>query len=251
MATAPILIGHRGSCARSPENTLRSFRSAVEEGAQVVELDLRLSADGIPVVFHDADLRRLAGRPERAEEMTARQLGGLPVLREEHEPGDDTTIPTLDTVLQEIGTRARLYLELKQDGGDDAHNDGLLAAVLERIGTGTPHLVASFSARLVAAALAAGAPAAIILDRPGDLDALAPDAAAGLQAWSLRHSTMDQAFATRAATAGVPVWGWTVDDEAALDRLLERGVQGICSNDVARMQRWLRRRFPGQAPLPG
>jgi glycerophosphoryl diester phosphodiesterase len=55
------IIGHRGASGRAPENTMRSFELALEEGADALELDVRISADGDPVVIHDADLARTAG----------------------------------------------------------------------------------------------------------------------------------------------------------------------------------------------
>ena len=60
----PPLVAHRGDAADHPENTLEALQSAVDLGLRHVEFDVQLTADGVPVMLHDADLRRVAGRPE-------------------------------------------------------------------------------------------------------------------------------------------------------------------------------------------
>ena len=54
----PLVVAHRGASAAYPENTLRAFQGAVEAGADVIETDVRLTADGVAVVLHDADVSR-------------------------------------------------------------------------------------------------------------------------------------------------------------------------------------------------
>ncbi|HEY5402272.1 MAG TPA: glycerophosphodiester phosphodiesterase family protein, partial [Pyrinomonadaceae bacterium] len=61
---APLIIGHRGASAVTPENTLGAFRKAIEVGADGIEFDVRLTRDGMPVVIHDDNLRRTGGRPD-------------------------------------------------------------------------------------------------------------------------------------------------------------------------------------------
>src|SRR5688572_4680709 len=58
----PLIIAHRGASALAPENTFAAFQRAISDGAEGIEFDVRLAADGVPVVFHDADLKRLAQR---------------------------------------------------------------------------------------------------------------------------------------------------------------------------------------------
>ncbi|MFI5864906.1 glycerophosphodiester phosphodiesterase [Streptomyces sp. NPDC051546] len=80
-------VGHRGDPYRVRENTLPSIRSAFERGADAVEIDVRMTRDGVPVLLHDEDLRRLWGHDVRLEDVTAPQLkeltdGGIPTLRQ-------------------------------------------------------------------------------------------------------------------------------------------------------------------------
>lgn len=80
-------VGHRGDPYRVRENTLPSIRSAFARGADAVEIDVRMTRDGVPVLLHDEDLRRLWGFDVRLDDITSPQLkeltgGGIPTLRE-------------------------------------------------------------------------------------------------------------------------------------------------------------------------
>ncbi|MEU7600116.1 glycerophosphodiester phosphodiesterase [Streptomyces sp. NPDC040724] len=80
-------VGHRGDPYRVRENTLPSIRSAFARGADAVEIDVRLTRDGVPVLLHDETLQRLWGHDVRLDDVTAPQLkeltgGGVPTLRD-------------------------------------------------------------------------------------------------------------------------------------------------------------------------
>jgi glycerophosphoryl diester phosphodiesterase len=75
----PQIIAHRGNAAEFPENTLQALESAVELGVRHIEFDVQLTADKVPVVFHDADLKRVADRPDNLHEMMWSELAETPV----------------------------------------------------------------------------------------------------------------------------------------------------------------------------
>jgi glycerophosphoryl diester phosphodiesterase len=80
MPTAlPEIIAHRGNAVEFPENTLQGLESAVSLGARHVEFDVQLTADLVPVLFHDSDLARVAGRPESVHDLTWPALAEIPV----------------------------------------------------------------------------------------------------------------------------------------------------------------------------
>ena len=91
--TGQLLIAHRACPNHAPENTLAGVRVAMASGIDAVEVDVRLSADGVPVVIHDAHLVRIAHRFRRVRSLAARELAQVEVL------GSDETIPTLASVL--------------------------------------------------------------------------------------------------------------------------------------------------------
>ena len=76
-ADAPLVIAHRGASLRAPENTLAAFHQAIHDGADAVELDVRLSRDGVPVVLHDASLERTTGVAAQVADVTLDQLRRL------------------------------------------------------------------------------------------------------------------------------------------------------------------------------
>ena len=104
---------HRGLFDKSaPENSLAAFRRAVEHGFGI-ELDVQLTADGHVVVFHDYTLARMCGEDVRVSELTLAQLKQYRLLKGQYE------IPTLQEVLDEVGGRVPLLVELKGESTND------------------------------------------------------------------------------------------------------------------------------------
>lgn len=137
-------IAHRGFHDRSrgrPENTLAAFSAAIAR-RYAIECDLHISADGVPMVFHDDTLERLTGETGDLRERTAAELARLRIHRTaEH-------VPTLDEMLQLVAGQVTLLLELKCVPGRDA---GLAFAVAERLRRyGGPAAVMSFDPGLIA-----------------------------------------------------------------------------------------------------
>ena len=85
---------HRGASAYAPENTLEAFLLAAEQGADGVELDVQLTKDGVPVVFHDWDLKRAAGVDRKIRDCTFEELQSYRLF------GSSQTIPAFETVLE-------------------------------------------------------------------------------------------------------------------------------------------------------
>ena len=141
-------IAHRGLhdiLRGRPENTLAAFQAAIERN-YAIECDLHISSDGIPVVFHDDDLMRLAGAEGAVRDRTAAELGTLRLA------GSGEWIPTLDELLELTAGRVTLVLELKHVPGRDA---GLAAGVAARLkGYEGPVALMSFDHALIADAKA-------------------------------------------------------------------------------------------------
>lgn len=119
-------IAHRGYHdlnRRVWENTLSAFDRAVDAGF-AIECDLQYSADAIPVVFHDDDLKRLCGLAGDVRQRTAAELGLLKI------GGTEDGVPTLKQLLDRVGGRVPLVLELKGRKEDD---EGFALAVLDAI----------------------------------------------------------------------------------------------------------------------
>ncbi|MBM4144697.1 MAG: glycerophosphodiester phosphodiesterase [Nitrospira sp.] len=102
-----LKVGHRGAKAYETENTLESFRKAIELGANAVELDVRISGDAKLIVVHDDNLKKVFGKDVRVKESTLEELKQL----------TDNRIVTLDEALRFIGRKVeKILVELKETG---------------------------------------------------------------------------------------------------------------------------------------
>lgn len=110
----PLIMAHRGNSARCPENTLAAFRQALEDGADVIETDLNVSADGALMVIHDATVDRTTNGSGAVGQMTQAQLQALDASYGRPEFAG-AHIPTLDEVLALLPPGVALGLELKDD----------------------------------------------------------------------------------------------------------------------------------------
>jgi glycerophosphoryl diester phosphodiesterase len=140
----PLIIAHRGASALAPENTLAAFALALESGADGVELDVRLSGDGVPFVIHDSALRRTGLCDGVVSEMTSKDLGRTGVgewfNRAHPQLARDgygrEVIPTLEQVFNLFKKKTRanpvIYVEMKTDKAGEANVD-LPASVVQLI----------------------------------------------------------------------------------------------------------------------
>jgi glycerophosphoryl diester phosphodiesterase len=97
-APRTLIIGHRGASAMMPENSLAAFSLAVKQGADGIEMDVRLSKDGRPVLVHDATLQRLSGNPSKVCDLTADELKRVEI-------GHGQTVALLEELFNLLGSR--------------------------------------------------------------------------------------------------------------------------------------------------
>jgi glycerophosphoryl diester phosphodiesterase len=237
----PMVVAHRGASSTHAENTLASFEAALLLGARFVEMDARLTADGVAVVLHDPDVSRTTDGHGFVHELTLEQVRSLNAgTRERPEP-----VPTLRAALELVAGRGGVALEIKNLPGEPAfQQDGeaiVEAAVeeLERTGFKGPVLFLSFNPRSIAEArrLAPWAATGFLVTdaTPPELglehsmeaghDVLLPGAR-GLRATG-------SGFVERAHDADVLVGTWTVDDPDDFRCFLEWGVDAVATNDPA------------------
>jgi|Deesub1362A_J573_1020465.scaffolds.fasta_scaffold00012_226 glycerophosphoryl diester phosphodiesterase len=110
-----FIVAHRGASGSYPENTMLSFSKAVEFGADVVELDVRLSRDGVPIVFHDNTLDRLIGLSGKISDY---DYNDIKTFRVGGEP-----IPSLEEALGYLVDHVGVFIEVKEDAGIQAITD--------------------------------------------------------------------------------------------------------------------------------
>ena len=215
-------IGHRGAPREFLENTLPSFERAFDLGADAIELDVHLTADGTPVVHHDPDVP-IQRQPRRVTRpiatMTRKELSRIEIS-----PG--LTIPTLEQVLALARDRGTVYVELK---GKDVEESAL--AVIRA--SGARSAVHSFDHDAVkrAARLAPDVPRGILFEEyPTDVIRSMREASAR-DVWP-QWELIDASLVARVHDAGGRVIAWTVDTTTAAEQLRALGVDGLCGDDL-------------------
>jgi glycerophosphoryl diester phosphodiesterase len=230
----PWIVGHRGAAGEAPENTLDGLRLAVEQGADMVELDLQLTGDGELVACHDWDLGRMGDRPSVVEETPLGELTEIEISGPFRRRGSRRTLATLKQLLDTLPEEVPLNLELNRRVADPERLAERLAAdIADR-----PHLLlSSFDWPLLEIVRRAlpRSPLAPIGGRRADPAALI-DTAVRLDAWSVhcRHTLASRGLVEAAGER--PVLAYTLNEPGAARRLFERGVRGVFTDFPGRLR---------------
>jgi glycerophosphoryl diester phosphodiesterase len=232
-APTPLAFAHRGGAAYGDENTVAAFGRAVELGYRYLETDVRATADGVPVVFHDDTLARMLDRPQRVGELRWADLAAI-------RSGGEPVVPRLDAVL-EAWPGVRFNIDVKSDDAVDPVVD-----LVRRMGAVPRVLLAAFSDARTARMRAAlgpdlatslgrrGVAALWLASRTGRGGRRATDgpAAAQVPPRSRRIPVVDRRFVAHAHRLGLQVHVWTIDEPAQMHHLLDLGVDGIMTDHI-------------------
>jgi len=229
LAAAPPVsnIAHRGASGLAPEHSRRAYELALEQGADVLELDLRLTSDRVLFVAHDRTLKRTLGLEQAFADVTAAELRAIAGARA---PLD------IDEVLERY-PGVRFNLELKDDMLEAA---SALAQVITRHGAEERVLVASAHRRVLTAFRSAtgGAVATSAATREALdyyicylMERTCPTAYSALQLPAIGVLGLTRAaFVARAHERGLVVHFWTVDEPERMRALIDAGADGIMTN---------------------
>lgn len=228
----PLVIGHRGSFF-AVENTREAVLAAERFGADYAEIDVQLTRDGVPVLFHDGNLRRMAGREERVGELNWAELREIPVA-DLRFPEANARIASLEEILLALGEHPDgmgLLIELKPEAG---RGDELASAVMElveRYGFGERAMFMSLDYPCLTP----------ILDRhpewwvgycafsaSGDLTTSVQQY--GVDFLAVEELLVTNRLVTQAREQNLPVYVWSVYDDEKMRQYLEMGVSGLISD---------------------
>jgi glycerophosphoryl diester phosphodiesterase len=232
-ATWPLILGHRGASADAPENTLVAFELARAQGAEGIELDVQLSADGWPIIMHDNDVGRTTNGQGRVDSFKLAELKALTII------DNGQQIPTLAEVFEQLGPDFLYNVELKDYGVRD---NGLATAVADcvrQFGYHKQVLASSFNP----------------LTARRTRQKLAPETGVGLIRYQTHmkaghwlfkaaaehphYSLVDEAYMAWATQQKLRIHVWTVDNPAEARRLLGLGVHGLITNKPGFLRREL------------
>jgi glycerophosphoryl diester phosphodiesterase len=214
-----IIMGHRGAPALEPENTLLSIGRAMEIGVDAVEIDVRLSKDKEIVVIHDSTVDRTTNGIGPVSTHTLEEMKKL-------DAGKGETIPTLQEVIDLIGNKVRIVVELKQEGTEkrvvelvrtnNLVNNVYVISFWHRL----VKTVKEIDSRIKTGVLLVGCPVDACIATSASADALV-----------MKYSFVDGKFVEIAHKEGLKVFIWNIDDRNLLEPYADMRVDGIGSND--------------------
>jgi glycerophosphoryl diester phosphodiesterase len=214
-----MIMGHRGAAALESENTLRSIERAVEIGVDAVEVDVRLSKDRELVVIHDSTVDRTTNG---SGPVSGYSLDGLKKL----DAGGGQTIPTLQEVMELVGHKVKLVIELKEE-----ETEKMVVELIKRNNVEDNVYVISFWHELVktvkviescikTGVLLVGCPVDTCVASQAFADALV-----------MKYNFVNRHFVEMVHKDGLQVFVWNIDEPHLLKPYVDMGVDGIGSND--------------------
>ncbi len=227
------IMGHRGAPFYEPENTLRSFRRALEMGAAAVELDVHLTKDGRLAVIHDATLGRTTNGRGRVRDFTLAELKKL-------DAGLGERIPSLEEALELVRGRARLLVELKEPEAGPV----LRRFFQERQACGDAEVISFWHPALKAMKEAEPGlrTGALLVGCPADPVGLAR--AARAEALVLQYAYVTADLTAAAHHHGLQVYIWNIDSVEAVEPYLSMNPDLIGSNRPDILVEYVRKTFP-------
>jgi glycerophosphoryl diester phosphodiesterase len=219
----PLVISHAACGGHAPPNTLAGVRKAIELGADGIEIDLQASSDGVPVLMHDLTVDRTTNGSGAVAELAVEELRKL-------DAGGGEPVPTIDEVLEITNGKVLLVMEIKQPGiepllADAVHKSNALRSVMAW--SFFPQAIEGM--RLAEPRI----PCGLLVSR----EALAnwPETreralTLGVQAVSVFAPGINRELARDCQLSGLSLYTWTPDTEAEIAKLIELGVDGICTN---------------------
>ena len=218
-------ISHRGAHQTLPENSIPAFLRAIELGADAIELDVHATSDGVLIVHHDPTVTAPGVTTSRLVDLSASELSRFPLAH-------GIEIPTLGAVLNAIGDRAKVYIEIKALDIEPL----VVRCIRESRANCAVH---SFDHRIVRTVKALfPAIRTGVLEVARHIDPVASLIAAGAQDLWQEASFIDEELIARAHAANARVIAWTSDDVDQWETLSGMGVDGICTNRIAELAAW-------------
>jgi glycerophosphoryl diester phosphodiesterase len=232
-----LKIAHRGASGTAPELTRAAFLRALELGCDMIELDVQLSRDGYLVVVHDHELQRTANHAGAVREMTLAELKQLDVGRWFDASFGGENILTLEEVVQLVGRRAMLNVEVKSPPGDWSGTALKTVAVLSHAGILGTSVISCFQMQALQKVreLSPAARLGVLWHDPDFEEAWRW--AHELAAWSFHpwSKVVTEEGVAEAHRRGLRVLTWTVNDPEEIEQMVAIGVDGVMSDYPERL----------------
>ena len=246
----PLNIAHRGASGEAPENTLAAFDLALRQGASAIEFDVHLSSDGIPMVIHDPRLNRSTSGSGWVGEHRANALRKLDAgswfnrrfPEKARRAYAGARIPLLSEVLAWVRARKALaFIEIKRGKRDYPCIEAKVVDEIERQRVSKLVTIVSFDLASLRRVQQLNRPIFLGLDVSRSLLAIRRVRSLAGNAVLPHWAIASRGFIRRAHQHSIPVFPWTVDQPARMERKITEGVDGIITNYPARLAEVLSR----------
>ena len=231
------VIAHRGASAYFPENTMVSFEGAIALGADMVELDVQLTADGEVVVFHDERISRCTNGRGSIADYTLVELKKLDAGSWFDKKYAGARLPTLVEALELCKDKIAVNVEIKTEAVTDTISNGIeekCLRIVDKIAMRKHVVFSSFDPRAVQhlKQIDGQIPAAVLFTKKHYGSQLPSEiiAALGADAINCSQRELSKEWLADLKQHGIPVNVYTVNDEKSMRRLLALGVDGIFTN---------------------
>ena len=250
------ISAHRGASIEAPENTMAAFRRALMLGVEMIELDIRLTRDGVPVVIHDESLSRTTDGEGRVGELDLAELGRYSAGRWFDPRFGGERIPRLEEVFDLVRDRAVINVEIKANPGRSTQTARAALGVARDAGALGRSLFSCFDPEPLTALRREGGEIRLaLLTGPSSLGTRStsgrpPVGRAVLERMARARDLAAEAACLHVTLVSAPlveelherawaVYVYTIDEESAAERLEAMGVDGVFTNDPARLlHRW-------------
>ena len=231
----PVIFAHRGAAVYAPENTLAAFELALTQGADAIELDVKLSAEGCAVVIHDDTVDRTTNGAGRVKNLTLADLRSLDAGSAFSEKYSGEKIPLLEEVFEAVGGRALINVELTNYDNKDDHLVETVCMLVKKFNIQKQILFSSFDARNLtkASGLLPGVPRGLLAvnDSRGVWQRSFMFAFRNYRALHPHAQNTSPQQVRRVHRMKRRVHVWTVNAEEEMRRLFRWGVDGIFTDD--------------------
>jgi glycerophosphoryl diester phosphodiesterase len=239
-----VAIGHRGAAGRAPENTLAAVDAAIEDGADLVEIDVQETKDGRVVVIHDSDFMKLAGVATKIWDASYEEARAIDVGSWFGPEYADQRIATLEEVLYRCKGKTRVVIELKYYGHDERLEERVVE-IVERAGMASDIVIMSLKQDGIRRIRELRPPWTIgllLAKAAGDPTKVDADFLA------VHTGLASRRFIREAHRAGKEVYVWTVNDPIHMSTMIGRGVDGVITDDPALLNQVMARRAGLSSP---
>ncbi|WP_258208752.1 glycerophosphodiester phosphodiesterase family protein [Paenibacillus radicibacter] len=214
------ITAHRGNTGDTIENTRSSFEAAIHTQADVIELDVQPTKDGVPVVFHDADLKRMSGVQRKLSDITYAELQTIPLLNTNNE-----MIPSLRDVLDLCNGKIKLNIELKNFNEDFIKK---VIALVKETNMQNQSIITSLNYEALQFVkeryprIETGFVTAVAYGEIGSMEYV--------DYFSVEASFVTQTLVNDIHKKGKKILVWTVNNELEMERIFNLGVDGLITD---------------------